>query len=73
MLDEKRATVRRALGRLPADYSQALYLVYFEDMSAAEAGEVMKKNRKQTENLIYRAKLALRNELGKEGLSYEDL
>ena len=73
LLNEKRRTVRRALAKLAPDYRQALYLTFFEEMSGDEAAAVMKKNRKQIENLVYRAKAALRAELEKEGFSYEDL
>ncbi len=71
--DEKRRIVRHALKKLKPDYRQALYLVYFEDMTANEAAQVMKKTRKQAENLILRARNALRLELEKEGFRYEEL
>ena len=33
-----------------------IHLIYFEDLSYDEAGKVMKKSRKQVDNLLYRAK-----------------
>lgn len=52
-----------AMNRLKPEYSQILYLTYFEDMSVEEAGRVMKKTRKQVYNLIQRSKEALKREL----------
>lgn len=69
LLEERRVAVHRAMRALPPRYRQALYLTYFEDMTAA----VMKKSRHQTENLLYRARAALRAELIKEGFDYEKL
>ncbi|MBR2220459.1 MAG: hypothetical protein IJ974_05730, partial [Phascolarctobacterium sp.] len=40
-------------------------LIYFEEMTYEEAAKVMKKNRKQVDNLLYRAKKELRIILGK--------
>ena len=71
--DERRRTVRRALGRVSKDYREALYLVYIEQMPNGDAAKVMKKSKRQIENLLYRAKSALRRELEKEGFTYEDL
>ena len=47
--------------------SVAVALVYFEGMSYDEAAKVMKKNKKQVDNLLYRAKAQLRSLIGKEG------
>ena len=71
--EEDRRAVHRALGRLNPDYSQVLYLIYFEEMDNSEAAAVMRKSKRQGENLIYRAKSALRSELLKEGFCYEGL
>ena len=48
-----------------------MYLSYFEDMSNEEIADIMKKKRRQIENLIYNAKKALRFKLEKEGFRYE--
>ncbi len=69
--EESKITLHRAMQRLTSDYSQALYLVYFEDLSYDDAARVMKKSRKQMTNLIYRAKQSLKSELEKEGFVYE--
>jgi RNA polymerase sigma-70 factor (ECF subfamily) len=41
-------------------------------MSYEQVGKVMKKNKKQVENIVYRAKKALRKELEKEVSLYEN-
>ena len=61
--DERRREVREALSRLKDDYRTALLLVYTEGLSYEEAGKVMKKSRKQVENLVYRAKNAMKDQL----------
>jgi len=62
-----------AINELCEDYRKILYLIYFEEMTAEEAGHIMKKSRKQAENLIFRARNALRAILIKEGYEYEEL
>ena len=43
------------------------HLIYFENMTYDEAAKVMKKNRKQVDNLLYRGKKELGIILGKDG------
>ena len=62
-----------ALLALPRDYRIALYLVYFENMSYRETGQIMKCSERRIKNLIYRGKAALRAYFEKEGLTYEEL
>ena len=64
---ERHRLLHEALSRLPEDMCTAVHLVYFEDMSYEETARVMKKKKKQVDNLLYRAKTALRTMLGKEG------
>ncbi len=71
--DERKLIVHKAMSSLNAEYKQVLWLVYFEEFSNLEAALVMKKNKKQIENLIFRAKASLRNILEKEGFEYEEL
>ncbi len=65
--DERRRAVNRAVRQLPEDMRAAVHLIYFEDMTYDEAARVMKKNRKQVDNLLYRAKKELRLLLGEDG------
>lgn len=59
--------------KLKPEYFQVLYLIYFEEFSNTDAAVIMKKNKRQIENLIYRAKGSLKSELKKEGFEYEEL
>ena len=65
--DESRAALRRALDSLPDEQRQAVHLTFFEEMKCEEAARVMKKSRHAVENLVYRAKKALKAELEREG------
>ncbi len=71
--EERKLLLHKVMKRLNPDYRRVLYLKYFEDFSISETATVMKKSYKQTDNLIYRAKLALKSELEKEGFVYEEL
>ena len=70
--DEEHRNIRRIIKTLPKDYETVLFLIYFEDMSYDEISKVMHKNNKQVKNLAYRARLALKENLRKEGFSYEE-
>ena len=67
LADERKRRVNAALGQLPEDLRVAVHLVYFEEMTYEEAAKVMRKNRKQVDNLLYRAKKELRTILGEDG------
>ena len=67
LADERKRVVNNALNSLPNDMRVVIHLIYFEDLSYDEAAKVMKKNRKQVDNLLYRAKRELRIILGKDG------
>ncbi len=65
--DERRRAVNAVVSKLPADMSTVIHLVCFEEMTYDEAAKVMKKSRKQVDNLLYRAKKELRILLGEDG------
>lgn len=65
--DEKKRTLYKAIGTLSTDMRIAVYLIYFEEMSYDEAARVMKKSKKQVDNLLYRAKNQLRTILTDNG------
>lgn len=71
--EERKIAVHRALTRIKAEYGQTIYLKFFEDMDNTEIAGVMKKNKRQIENMLYQAKQALKVELEKEGIEYEGL
>ncbi len=65
--DERKRTVNEAVENLPGNMRDVIHLIYFEDMTYEEAAKVLKKNKKQIDNLLYRAKKELRIILGKDG------
>lgn len=65
--DESRRALHRAIGKLGEDSRAAVYLVFFEELSYEDAARVLGKNKKQIDNLIYRAKTALKKILTEEG------
>ena len=65
--EEQKQELNRAMDTLPQDMQTVLHLVYFEELSYEEAAKVMRKNKKQVANLLYRAKAQLRAILRKEG------
>lgn len=71
--DEQKRFLHRVMLNLKPDYRQVLWLIYFEELSCKEAGAVMKKTAHAVENLVYRARLKLKEELEKEGFVYEGL
>ena len=65
-------TVREALRRLSPLYREVLFLLYYEGLTNQQAAVVLRKSAKQVANLAYRAKLALRTILEKEGVTEYD-
>ena len=60
------------MAALNPDYREALYLVYFEDMSYRNAATVMNKSESQITKLVYRGKQSLKVILEQEGFEYAD-
>jgi RNA polymerase sigma-70 factor (ECF subfamily) len=71
--EEQKITVHRALSKISEDYAAVLYLKFFEDLTNEQIARVTKKNKRQIENLLYQAKQSLKDELNKEGFTYEGL
>ena len=67
---ERERMLYRAMERLKPDYRTALHLLYFEGYSHEEAARILHKSKKQMENLVFRAKNALRTDLEKEGFEF---
>lgn len=63
LLDERKRALTREVEKLPTDLREAVHLVYLEGLSYEEAARVMRKNRKQIDNLLARAKATLRANL----------
>lgn len=68
--EEQKRILHLCLDRIDPQLKEALWLIYFEDMSYAEAAEIMKVNTKKIDHLLTRAKNKLREELLKEGISH---
>ena len=64
--DEEKRRLHNAINRLKKEYREAVHLVYFENMSVSDAAAVMGRGKKQVENLLYRARKALKETLGSE-------
>lgn len=62
----------KAMDKLHLDYCTVLKLMYFEGFDTNEICKIMNKNVKQVNNLTYRAKQALKEELLKAGFVYEN-
>jgi len=62
--------VQGAMDKLPEPMAVAVYLVYFEDMTYAQAAKVLKRNVKYVDNMLQRAKKELRRILGEDGKQY---
>ena len=67
LASERKRKVNAALAKLPEDMRMVVHLTFFEELSYEETAKVMKKNRKQVDDLLYRAKKELRVILGEEG------
>jgi len=65
---ERKRQLHTAIALLQPDMRAVIHLVYFEDMTYEDAARVLKKSRKQVDNLLYRAKKELRIILGKDGI-----
>ena len=69
--DQRKRTLYSALEQLEEQQRTAIYLVYLEDISCADAAKVMGCSTKKVYNLLYRAKEKLRTILGMEGFEHE--
>ncbi len=66
IMKEELRRLSKAVEELPKDMRAVIHLIYLEEMSYDQAARIMKKNRKQIDNLLYRAKGILRAVLTKE-------
>ncbi|MGN0639430.1 MAG: RNA polymerase sigma factor [Oscillospiraceae bacterium] len=72
LIKERNAQLYKSIGNLKHEYAQALWLMYFEDLSVKEIAEIMKKSLSAVKVLLHRARQALKEELNKEGFEYEN-
>ncbi|NLB60862.1 MAG: RNA polymerase sigma factor [Clostridiales bacterium] len=69
IVDEQKRKIHSALWKLNDLYREVLYLSFFEDMTNEQVALVLKKSKKQVENLLYRAKQSLKAILEREGIT----
>ena len=67
--EEKMRALYQCLDRIDPDLREALWLVYAEDMTYAQAASVMGVKVKRVDRLLARGKQQMRNELRKEGVT----
>lgn len=65
--DETKRALHNAIAQLGKDYQAAVYLIFFEELSYEDAARVLGKSKKQIDNLVYRAKGALKKILTEGG------
>lgn len=65
--EESKRALHRAIGQLGEEYRAAIHLIFFEELSYEEAARVLGKNKKQIDNLVYRAKGMLKKILTEGG------
>lgn len=70
--NEDKIALYKALSELPDQYSQVLKLTFLQGFTNEQAGKIMRKTKRQVEMLVYRAKIALKKQLIKEGFVYEN-
>lgn len=63
--EEREQAVRRAVDRLPPELREAVVLCEWEEMSVADAADVLNTTKKAVESRLYRARQKLREQLGK--------
>ena len=66
--EEQSRIIRKCMEKLSPDYCEALYLLYFENLSYEQAAQVMGKSIKQIDHLLERGKKRLRPLLEREGI-----
>lgn len=66
---DRKQALHRCLGRIDPELREVLWLIYFEEMSYAQAAQVMGVNTKRVDHLLSRGKQQLSLELKKEGIT----
>ena len=67
--EERNRILHFCMDEMNPDYREVLYLIYFEDMSYAQAADGTGKTVKQITNMLYRGKESLRKLLEREGIT----
>lgn len=67
--EERNRALHLCLDRIEPELREALWLIYFEEMSYAQAAQVLGVKEKRVSRLLVRGKQQMRKELEKEGVS----
>ena len=67
--EERKRTLSLCIGRIEPELREALWLVYVDELSYAQAANVMGVKVKRIDRLLYRGKQQMRIELEKEGIT----
>lgn len=70
--EEEKKLLYHCLGKMKEEYQHAIYLVDMEELSYAEAAEVLEKSISQVKVLLHRARKALKKIMVQEGYQYEN-
>ena len=70
---QRNALLRSTLRKIKPEYQETLILRYYDNLSPAQISAVTKKSIKRVYNLLARGKTALKIQLQKDGIRYEDL
>ena len=66
--DEREKALHRCISRIDPELREAIWLVFFENLSYENASEIMGIKKKKLDNLLMKAKKQLKAELEKEGI-----
>lgn len=72
LANEQAAQIAKAIQQIQPEYQEVLRLLYLERLRYDEIAVLMHKNKKQIDNLAYRARQALKNSLGREAIFFEE-
>ena len=67
---ERKRVLHLCMERIDPMMREALWLIYFEDLSYDDTAKIMKVNRKKIDNLLTRGRKQLKEELEKEGYKH---
>ncbi len=70
---ERDDAVKKCLGRIAPQYREALWLVYYMNLSYEQTAKVLKCTKKRIDNLLSNGKKALKAELEKEGITNTEI
>ena len=65
--DEQKKALHKCIGRLDPELREAVWLVYFENISYEQTAVIMDVSKKKVDYMLTRAKVVLKREMGKEG------